>query len=143
MASAIPDEPEDKQENEQAAKAARWSEYLWQIMPKIEIDPADIQVIKSPAGHDVWVHSPRPVDKKKKTAEQKLSRPRNLEELKTIARKVHRDKEKQGLPQKESVRDYVEEQYPKLVTEEQILKKCNNLIRSMNRYKHVLEPTRY
>ena len=81
MASAIPDEPEDKQENEQAAKAARWSEYLWQIMPKIEIDPADIQVIKSPAGHDVWVHSPRPVDKKKDTAEQKLSRPRNLEEL--------------------------------------------------------------
>jgi hypothetical protein len=108
MASAIPDESEDKQENEQAANPAGWSEYLWQIVPKIEIDPADIQVIKSPAGHNVWVHSPRPVDKKKDTVEQNLSRPRNLEELKTIARKVRKDKEEQGLPQKESVRDYVD-----------------------------------
>src|SRR5215831_18389086 len=138
MASATPDQPGEKHENQQAAEAARWSEYYWQIVPKVEIDPADIQVIKSPAGHDVWVHSPRPVDKKKDTAEKKLSRPRNLKELKTVARKVRRDKEKQGLSQKESVRDYVEEQCSKLVTEEQILKKCNNLIKSMNRYKHLV-----
>ena len=142
MASAIPDEPVDKQVNEQAAKAARWSEYLWQIMPKIEIDPADIQVIKSPAGHDVWVHSPRPVDKKKDKAEKsRKSCPRNLKELQTVARRVRSDKKRQ-VNQEESVRGYVEEKYPTLDTEEQILKKRDNLIRYMNRYEHLLNRTR-
>jgi hypothetical protein len=143
MASPTRDElGEKRSEDQKAAKAARLSEYLWQIMPKIEIDPADIKVIKSPAEHDVWVHTPRPVDTKKDKAEKiKLSCPRNLKELKDLKRKVHGDKQR-GITQEESVRDSVEERYPKLATEEQILKKRNNLIRSMNRYKHLLKSTR-
>jgi hypothetical protein len=143
MAPPTPDEPKDKEIDEQAAKAARWSEYLWQIVPKTYIDPADIRVIKSPAGHDVWVHSPRAVDKKKDKAEkQKKSCPRNLKELQAVARKVCKDKKRQGTTQKDSVREYVEEKYPELDTEEQILKKCNNFIRCLSRYKHCLIPTR-
>jgi hypothetical protein len=143
MAPPTPDEPKNKQIDEQAAMAARWSEFLWQIVPKIEIDPADIRVIKSPAGHDVWVHSPRAVDKKKDKAEKlKKSCPRNLKELQAVARKVRRDKKRQVMTQEESVRDYVEEKYPELDAEEQILEKRNNLIRYLNRYKDLLNPTR-
>src|SRR5437879_5254091 len=143
MPPPTPDKPKEKKEDEQAAMAARWSEFLWQIVPQIEIDPADIRVIKSPAGHDVWVHSPRAVDKKKDKAEKsRKSCPRNLKELQIVARKVRSDNKRQGMTQEESVRVYVEEKYPKLVTEEQILKKRNNLIRYMNRYKHRLNQTR-
>jgi hypothetical protein len=142
MAPPTPDEPKDKQTDEQAAMAARCSEYLWQILPKIEIDPADIRVIQSPAGHDIWVHSPRAVDKKKDKAEKsRKSCPRNLKELQTVARRVRSDKKRQ-VNQEESVRGYVEEKYPTLDTEEQILKKRDNLIRYMNRYEHLLNRTR-
>jgi hypothetical protein len=84
----------------------------------------------------------RPVDKKKDKAEKlKKSYPRNLKEMKDLRRKVRKDK-KQGMTQEESVREFVEERYPKLTTEEQILKKRNNLIRYLNRYKHLLKSTR-
>jgi hypothetical protein len=84
----------------------------------------------------------RPVDKKKDNAEKlKKPYPRNLKELKAVKRKVRRDK-KMGIPQEESVREYVEKCYPKITTEEQILKKRNSLIRYMNRYKHLLKSSR-
>ena len=84
----------------------------------------------------------RTVDKKKDTAEKlKKSYPRNLKVLKDIKRKVRRDKQ-HGMTQEQSVRDYVEEHYPKLTTDEAVLKKCNNLIRYMSRYKHLLKSSR-
>jgi hypothetical protein len=84
----------------------------------------------------------RQVDKKKDTAEKlKKSYPRNLKVLKDIKRKVRRDKQ-HGMTQEQSVREYVEEHYPKLTSEEQILKQCNNLIRYMSRYKHLLKSSR-
>jgi hypothetical protein len=88
------------------------------------------------------VYASRPVDRKKDNAEKvKLSYPRNLQELKAVARKVRKDMQ-QGLTQEQSVRDYVEENYADLQTEEQVLKKRASLIRSLNRYKHVINPTR-
>jgi hypothetical protein len=88
------------------------------------------------------VSASRPVDTKKDNAEKvKLSYPRNLQELKAVTRKVCKDKQ-QGMTQEQSVREFVEENYPELTTEERILKKRDSLIRSLNRYKHVLKPTR-
>ena len=83
-----------------------------------------------------------PVDNKLDSAEKlKKSYPRNLKELKDIKRKVRRDKQ-QGMTQEESVREYVEKHYPNLTGEEQVLRKCDSLIRYMNRYKHLLKSSR-
>src|SRR6516225_5402403 len=119
MTAPTPDEPKDKREEEQRAL-----NYLWQIVPKTTINLADIQVIKGPGGYDVCVLASRPVDKKKDKAEKKRkpSRPRKLDELKAVNRRALRDK-KQGITQEESVREYVEEHYPQLATEAQILRK--------------------
>jgi hypothetical protein len=68
-------------------------------------------------------------------------RPRNLKELQDVARKVRRDKQKQDMTQEESVDEYVEKHYPDFTTEEQ-LRKRGNLIRYLNRYKHLLKLTR-
>jgi len=88
------------------------------------------------------VSTSRLVDTKKDNAEKvKLSYPRNLQELKAVMRKVCKDKQ-QSTTQEQSVREYVEENYTDLATEEQILKKRNNLIRYMNRYKHLLKSSR-
>jgi hypothetical protein len=84
----------------------------------------------------------RLVDKKKDSAEKlKKSYPRNLKELKDLKSKVRTDKQ-QGMTQEDSVREFVEHRYPKLTTEEQILQKCSNLIRYLNRYKHLFRSTR-
>jgi hypothetical protein len=98
--------------------------------------------------HRLWqtdegdVSASRPVDTKKDNAEKiKPSYPRNIQELKAVMRKVRKDKQ-QGMTQEQSVREFVEEHYRKLTTEEQILKRCNSLIRSLNRYKDLLKPTR-
>jgi hypothetical protein len=88
------------------------------------------------------VSASRPVDTKKDNAEKiKPSYPRNLKELKAIMRKVRKDQQ-QRMTQEQSVREFVEEHYRNLTTEEQILKRCQSLIRSLNRYKDLLKPTR-
>ena len=87
------------------------------------------------------VSASRPVDTKKDNAEKKLLRPRNLKELQDVARKVRRDKKEQRMTQEESVDEYVEKHYPDLTTEEQ-WRKRDNLIRYLNRYKHLLKLTR-
>jgi hypothetical protein len=56
-------------------------------------------------------------------------------------RKVRKDQQ-QGMTQEQSARGFVEEHYRKLTTEEQILKRCNSLIRSLNHYKDLLKPPR-
>ena len=97
--------------------------------------------------HRLWqtdegdVSASRPVDTKKDNAEKKLLRPRNLKELQDVARKVRRDKKEQRMTQEESVDEYVEKHYPDLTTEEQ-WRKRDNLIRYLNRYKHLLKLTR-
>jgi hypothetical protein len=95
--------------------------------------------------HRLWhtsdLTSSYPVDNKKDTAEKKLSRPRNLKKLQDVARQVRRNKTEQGMTQEESVGEYVEEHYPNLTTEEQIRKR-DSLIRSLNRYRHLLKPAR-
>jgi hypothetical protein len=73
------------------------------------------------------------LDKKKDTKKkQGKVRPRNLQELQAVQRKITRDK-KQGLTQQQSVREYVEQKYHNLKTEKQIESKVTNLIRSLNR----------
>ena len=121
-----------------------WSEWLndvnvWQIEaearlaaePRVGVDSEDL----------LGVPPSRPVDRKKDNAEKpKKSYPRNLNELIAVERKVRKDK-KQGITQEQSVREYAEKHYPNLTGEEQI-RKCDSLIRSMNRYKHLLKSSR-
>jgi hypothetical protein len=72
-------------------------------------------------------------DKRKKVKRE--SRPRNLKELKNVRKKMDRDaKDKTQL---ESTREYVEEHYVRL-NAEQIERKAANLVRYVNRHKHLL-----
>jgi len=80
------------------------------------------------------LESDKIVDKAKVSQER---RPRNLQELKAIRRKVDRGLKK-GTSQQESVREHVEERYPKLQTEQAIRAKANALIRYLSRYKDLL-----
>jgi len=80
----------------------------------------------------------QPVDTKRdRRKEQKSSRPRNLPELKAVQKEIKTNK-KQGISQRDSIRDYVEETYPKLETERQITAKVNALSRYLSRYRALL-----
>jgi hypothetical protein len=63
--------------------------------------------------------------------------PRNLDELKRLQRRVNRGV-RQGETKAESVRDFVEETYPKLTTESATKAKVAALIRALNRHKGLL-----
>jgi hypothetical protein len=123
-----------------------WSEWLndvnvWQIEAEARLAAAEARV-RVDSEDLLGVPPSRPVDRKKDNAEKlKKSHPRNLKELKDIKRKVCKGKQ-QGITQEQSVREYVEKHYPNLRVEEQVLRKCNSLIRSMNRYKHLLKSSR-
>lgn len=67
----------------------------------------------------------------------RVSKPRNLDELKRLQKRINKG-ERQHETKLESIRDFVETEFPKITTENAIQLKVQSLLRATNRYKHLL-----